>query len=135
MANVPTYDPARYDEFSKDAWRNRAVFDIIDGESRLVRPANDPPFDSYFTDYDSFFAGLPGEIFGLADWNVSESASASLQFVENVSALVSAYAFFKEFFKREQGFASYTNFFWGLICHFPFWQHPTVRFYQFITHI
>jgi len=29
MANVPTYDPARYDEFSADARRNRAVTDMF----------------------------------------------------------------------------------------------------------
>ena len=29
MANVPTYDPACYDQFPKDAWRNRAVSDMF----------------------------------------------------------------------------------------------------------
>ena len=29
MANVPTYDPARYGQFPEDAWRNRAVTDMF----------------------------------------------------------------------------------------------------------
>jgi len=29
MANVPTFDPARYDAYPKDAWRNRAVTDMF----------------------------------------------------------------------------------------------------------